>query len=579
MAIRVLPENLINQIAAGEVVERPASVVKELVENSIDSGATNIIIDVTDGGRSLISIIDDGCGMTKDDLAKCITRHATSKLPTDDLLNINFMGFRGEALPSIASVSDMTIDTYNGMDSNGWTIDCNTGNIKPSSWESGTRIRVCNLFGKTPARLKFLRSDRAELMSVVEVVKKLAMSRPDIGFVLNNKWRFKSGQELRARVINVIGEEVEDKLIEISEISNSTGALSLYGFISNPTFRRASSIDQYLFVNGRPVKDKVLVGALRAAYMDVMSSREFPVCALYLELSPTDVDVNVSPAKTEVHFLEPGRVRGFIIRVLREALSKPLIETGFANLGQTNNDFTMPQNYQTSFNHQTIVASPHKKNSTDYSELKQLSQNTIIEPSVVESKDDVFAESPLGRIIGQISNKYIITENKDGMVIIDQHAAHERIVYETLRCKEIKVQPLLTPLVINMRPEKIDAVLEIQQDLKDCGILIDRFGDGALAVFEKPADWDLDWAKLLSNIADEVASFGHSSAAQEKLHLKLANFACHHSVRAGQKLDFAQMQALVRNVENMERAGQCNHGRPVYKMISIAQLDSMFERI
>ncbi len=255
MAIRILPDNLINQIAAGEVVERPASVVKELVENSLDSGATEIVIDVIDGGRTLISVIDNGSGMSREDLKKCITRHATSKLPDDDLLNINFMGFRGEALPSIASVSDMTIDTYNGMDENGWSLDCTSGEVKPSAWESGTRIRVNNLFSKTPARLKFLRSDRIELMEIVGWIKKLALSRPDVGFVLNNKWRYPANQNMEMRIADVIGADTFGHLIEISNISNSTGALSLHGFISNPTFRRASSIDQYLFVNGRPVKD------------------------------------------------------------------------------------------------------------------------------------------------------------------------------------------------------------------------------------------------------------------------------------------------------------------------------------
>ncbi|MBO5704393.1 MAG: DNA mismatch repair endonuclease MutL, partial [Alphaproteobacteria bacterium] len=318
MTVRLLPDFLINQIAAGEVVERPASVVKELVENALDAGADQIMIDVVDGGRTAITIIDNGSGMSRDDLARAVTRHATSKLPDDDLLNINFMGFRGEALPSIASVSDMTIDTCNGVDENGWQIDCATGKIRPSDWESGTRIRVMNLFGKTPARLKFLRSDKAELMSVLEVVKRLAMARTDVGFILNNRWRFIKNQDLKSRLVDVMGDDVTGRMLDIDAVSGSNANMKITGFISEPTLRRASSVDQYLFVNGRPVKDKILVGALRAAYMDVMHAREFPLCALYLTLPPNAVDVNVSPAKTEVHFLEPTHVCSFIIKTLRD---------------------------------------------------------------------------------------------------------------------------------------------------------------------------------------------------------------------------------------------------------------------
>ena len=321
MSVRVLPEFLINQIAAGEVVERPASVVKELVENALDAGADQIMIDVVDGGRTLISVIDNGSGMDRADLEKSITRHATSKLPDDDLLNISFMGFRGEALPSIASVSDMTIDTCRAGADHGWRLDATTGDVRPSDWDCGTRIRVENLFAKTPARLKFLRGDRAEMMSVLEVVKRLAMSRADVGFTLNNKWRFPKNQDLEQRIVAVMGDDVAGRMLDVDAVSASDSSMRLYGFISEPTLRRASSVDQYLFVNGRPVKDKVLVGALRAAYMDVMHAREFPLCALYLTLNPRYVDVNVSPAKTEVHFLEPAHVRAFIIKTLRTRIA------------------------------------------------------------------------------------------------------------------------------------------------------------------------------------------------------------------------------------------------------------------
>ena len=292
MTVRVLPDFLVNQIAAGEVVERPASVVKELVENALDAGADQIVIDVIDGGRTLISVIDNGSGMSRDDLGRAILRHATSKLPDDNLQNITYMGFRGEALPSIASVSNMTIDTYNGVDGNGWHMDCTSGEIRPSDWQNGTRIRVENLFAKTPARLKFLRTDRAEMMSVLDTVKRLAMARMDVGFTLNNKWRFPKDQSIEDRIAAVMGDDVIGNMLKVDAKSGSSN-MHLYGFVSTPTLRRASSVDQYLFVNNRPVHDKVLTSALRAAYMDVMHAREFPLCALYLGLDASAVDVNV----------------------------------------------------------------------------------------------------------------------------------------------------------------------------------------------------------------------------------------------------------------------------------------------
>lgn len=579
MSIRVLPDSLIDQIAAGEVVERPASVIKELVENALDAGATQIMIDVTDGGRTLISVIDNGHGMARPDLEKSITRHATSKLPDDDLSNINYMGFRGEALPSIASVSEMTIDTYNGAEAHGWVLDCTRGEIKPSSWESGTRIRVENLFSKTPARLKFLRTDRAEMMSVVDVVKRLAMARPDVGFTLNNRWRFPKDQSLYDRITTVMGNEVHGRMLEVMETSNSNGVLSLRGYISEPTLRRASSVDQYLFVNGRPVKDKVLVGALRAAYMDVMHAREFPLCALYLDLDPRSVDVNVSPAKTEVHFLEPGRVRGFIIRTLRSVLSRTMIDNMVDHINSVMPDESKSIPTQ---GHFVMGFDTHQTTSSVHMPKREMfNMPAAIETTDMPPVQNTVSDEgrPLGRVIGQYANKYIIAESPLGFVIVDQHAAHERIVYEQLRTHSIKIQPLLTPLVINLKPEEVAAVLEIKEEIKNCGLTLDQFGDDAIAIFEKPADWDLDWSKLMHNIADEVMAHGHSSQLHEKLHLKLANFACHHSVRAGQRLDHSQMDALLRDIENTERAGQCNHGRPVYKIIKMSDLDSLFERI
>lgn len=578
MSIRVLPDFLINQIAAGEVVEKPSSVVKELIENALDAGANQIIIDVVDGGRTMISVIDNGRGMTREDLANCVLRHATSKLPDDDLLNINFMGFRGEALPSIASVSNMVIDTFHDGAPHGFQLNVDDMEIKPSDWESGTRIRVSNLFAKTPARLKFLHTDKAEMLSVVDTVKRLAMARVDVGFVLNNKWRFPKNQDLLERVIAVMGEDARGKMLMV-DTKSSSAEMRLHGYISHPTLRRASSVDQYLFVNGRPVKDKVLVSALRAAYMDVMHAREFPLCALYLELPSRNVDVNVSPAKTEVHFLEPSHVRSFIIKSLRAVLSQTLNQNIQNNVARDNKNFEIPLT-QTFFNSNKIDTNLYAKSFVAepdvYGENRRIEEiDTQQEIVKTESGFDL----PLGRVIGQLNDKYILAENVNGFVIVDQHAAHERITYEKLRKHEIKTQPLLTPVVIKLRAEEVESVLMVVDELKQCGLHIDSFGDSAIAIFEKPSDWDLNWEKCFHEIADEVRVNGHSSKLQEKLHLKLANFACHHSVRAGRRLNMAEMNAILRDIEQTERGGECNHGRPVYMIIPISKIDSLFERI
>lgn len=572
MPIRVLPDFLVNQIAAGEVVERPASVVKELVENALDAGADQIVVDVVDGGRTLISVIDNGSGMSQEDLLKSITRHATSKLPSDDLLNINFMGFRGEALPSIASVSEMVIDTFNGCENNGWSLDCDTGILRPSDWDCGTRIRVNNLFAKTPARLKFLRGDKAEMMSVLDVIKRLAMARPDVGFTLNNKWRFPKNQDMNERIIAVMGEDVRDRMLEVNTKSSSTSSLALQGFVSEPTLRRASSVDQYLFVNGRPVKDKVLIGALRAAYMDVMHAREFPLCALYLTLDPRSVDVNVSPAKTEVHFLEPSHIRSFIIKSLRDTLAQTISDKAqfFPIKSPTKTEKT---SINFSANNFHVCAPKRGPDSAFMFDILPENKKQKEETLAIEE------EKPLGHVIGQVGNKYILAQSGENLIIVDQHAAHERITYERLRNHTIKVQPLLTPIVVSLKQEDVNAVLSITDEMRNAGLVIDAFGDDAVAIFEKPSDWDLNWQDTLHAIADEVRAYGHSSQLNERLHLKLANYACHHSVRAGQKLDFAQMDALLRDIENTNRAGECNHGRPVYKIIPLIEIDGWFERV
>ncbi|MDR0319475.1 MAG: DNA mismatch repair endonuclease MutL [Rickettsiales bacterium] len=557
MTVRVLESNLVNQIAAGEVVERPASVVKELVENSLDAGADQIEVNILDGGRTLIAVSDNGVGMAESDLEKCVMRHATSKLPEGDLTDIKTHGFRGEALPSIASVSDMTISTFH--DGVGLKLDCANMKISPSPILKGTAVRVENLFMKTPARLKFLRSDRFEIAAAREVVARLALSRPDVGFAFNDRERFSKNQSVYDRMIAVVGRDAEGKM---RAVDASDSGLRIHGFVSAPTFRRASALDQFLFVNGRPVKDKVLVGALRAAFYDVMSAREFPVAVLYLELPPKDVDVNVSPAKTEVHFLEPGRVRSLIVRAVRAAIAEPLTANQGAPVRQP--FIGLSDGDSPGF----FVKMPEIENSFQ----------TIEKAGEMPEANPGF-DLPLGRAVGQIMSKYILAENKNGLVIVDQHAAHERLVYERLRAHKMPTQPLLVPRVVDLRPDFTEAVLSVSGELAASGLVIEGFGNASLVIREIPAGWELDWEALLRTVAEEVRDKGASVALEERLHLKLANFACHRSVRTGRKLSLDEMNALLRDIEATERAGQCNHGRPVWKETKLSELDALFERV
>lgn len=419
-------------------------------------------------------------------------------------------------------------------------------------------------------------------MSVIDVVKRLAMARPDVGFTLNNKWRFPKKQDLSQRIIGVMGDDVQGRMLAVDAQSASDATLRLCGFISEPTLRRASSVDQYLFVNGRPVRDKVLIGALRAAYMDVMHAREFPLCALYLTLSPRSVDVNVSPAKTDVHFLEPSHIRSFIIKSLRDVLGQTLVQNT-PSIIPTSREHAAPYTMNFKLRDARVCAPNRGPDSafmfsapTDCAQSSSVlyDNSTTVQPDAQQNATDM----PLGHVIGQIGNKYILAQSGENLVIVDQHAAHERITYERLRQHAIKVQPLLTPIVVNLRPEDAAAVLSVAADMHESGVHIEEFGDNAIAIFEKPADWDLDWESLFHAIADEVRDYGHSAQLGERLHLKLANYACHHSVRAGQKLDMVQMDALLRDIERTQHGGECNHGRPVYKFIPLSDIDGWFER-
>jgi len=551
MSVRLLPDSLIDIIAAGEVVDKPANVVKELVENSLDAGADEITIDVRDGGRTLIMVVDNGVGMYRSDLEKSILRHATSKLPTDDLLDIKFMGFRGEALPSIASVSGMSIET------NGLFMDANSGRIIPSPHESGTCVKVKNLFQNVPARLKFLRSDRSEMMSVSEIVFRLALARPDVSFIYNNKLRLGKEDDALARFEIIAGQDCRGKMVQICE---TDGEIKISGFVSTPILRRASSIHQYLFVNRRPVRDKVLAGALRAAYFDVMHAREYPLCCLYLDIPSHMVDVNVSPSKTDVRFLEPSRIRDLMVRAIR------------SKIGESHSKQDSGFGFQRSGLQDVGCVQPH---------LDLEVNNTTFQIGDFESPQVPVGNQlslPLGFARAQIGSKYILAESNNGLIIIDQHAAHERIVYEKLKKGGVLRQQLLIPHVLHMTDDDVAAVLDVRSDLEDSGLVVERFGETDIAIYEKPADWDMDWPECLKSVAAQVRAGGTGNSLKEALHAKLATYACHHSVRAGQKLSLEQMNALLRQIEETERGGFCNHGRPVWKTFSFDELDSEFER-
>ncbi len=579
MAIRVLDDNLINQISAGEVIERPASVVKELVENAIDAGATKIDIDIVDGGRTLICVSDNGSGMSKEDLLKSVSRHATSKIKGNDLLNITTMGFRGEALPSIASVSDMEIKTCHNSES--WSLDISNSEnpvLKPDNIPLGTKIFVKNLFAKTPARLKFLRSDRAETSAIIDWVKTLSLSKPEISFNLNKKWIYQKADK-KGRIFDVLGNDFSDNMLYLDE---SDSDIKLSGFISKPTYRRATSDSQFLFVNGRAVKDKILIGALRAGYFDVMAPREYPSCVLYLEM-PTDlVDINVHPAKIEVHFLYPVRVRSLLVSSIRHAISKTLENTINENTQHIIPSQSITENIPFK---NYIIREPSSNynynNSRNFESMPVFSDmvKNINENKQTECED---YHRPLGRPLAQIMNAYILSESEYGFIITDQHAAHERIVYEKLRKNrennKIITQPLLVPEIIELG-DLSEFILDNSGLFSVYGILLEPFGDGAIIIREVPAGLDLDWKNLITEMAEQIKEDQPETILSEKLHKKIATYACHHSVRAGQKLDLIQMNELLRQIEETERGGQCNHGRPVYKIFKKSDLDKIFERI
>ena len=625
--IRRLPSDLVNRIAAGEVVERPAAALKELVENAIDAGARRVGVVLADGGLLRIEVVDDGCGMSPDAMALALERHATSKLP-DSLIGpdgaielVTTLGFRGEALPSIASVARLTIESRETGAADGWRRVVDHGAVladEPAALPSGTRVRVEELFAKVPARRKFLRSARSEYAACLDVVRRLAMARPDIAFTLETLGEgtkrtvlsLQAGEELATRVARIIAHELKDNSVPIDLVRETPyGLMRLTGVAGLPTWNRGVADHQYLFVNGRPVKDRLLVGAVRGAYADMLARDRHAVLALFLDLPPQDVDVNVHPAKTEVRFRDSAGVRGFIVSGLRQALA-----TGDRRSAQGPDRAAMARWVSEPVAGQADLlpsrlregsgvgmphtplwpqqAHPNPSLEREGLILRDASTSFAMPQGRAEEAAPVPAEAqsyPLGIARGQVANTYIVAEAADGLVLVDQHAAHERLVLERLRAAGAdesvrRSQALLVPDVVEMDEIDCDRLEDAAEGLARYGLAIERFGPSAMLVRALPAALPkADSAALLRDLADDIAKHGKQEDSgalllAERLELVLATMACHGSVRAGRTLSVAEMNALLREMEATPRSGQCNHGRPTWVKLSMEDVEKLFGR-
>ncbi len=585
MSIRRLPEHLVNRIAAGEVVERPASALKELVENAIDAGATRIDVRLSNGGTDLIDVVDDGCGMTAREMALALERHATSKLPNDDIENVATMGFRGEALPSIASVARLTMESrVRGAD--GWRRVVDNGRMVeegPAALPPGTRIRVESLFSQVPARRKFLRSPRSEYAAALDVVKRLAMARPDIGFSLDHDGRramsVPPGQSRPERVAALTDKDLADNSVAVDLVRES---YVLGGVGGIPTFNRGVADHQYLFVNGRPVKDRLLIGAVRGAYADFLARDRHPVVALFLDLPPTEVDVNVHPAKTEVRFRDPALVRGMIVSGLRRAL-----EAAGHRSAQP-----VALNTQALWQAEPVAPSgalPSGASPSFWTQTSLADRRPNFNPPPAARAEPAFAPPPettsypLGVARGQVAKTYIVAEAEDGLVIVDQHAAHERLVLERMRRAldggKVAAQALLLPEVVELDEPACDRLEARLEELAELGLDLERFGPNAVLVRAMPALLgNGDVKGLVADLADELAAYDQALSLKEKLDAVAGTMACHGSVRAGRVLSVAEMNALLREMEVTPHSGQCNHGRPTWIKLAHGDIEKLFGR-
>ncbi|MDB5545207.1 MAG: mutL [Hyphomicrobiales bacterium] len=590
MPVRRLDPVLIDRIAAGEVVERPASAVKELVENALDAGAKRIEIVLAEGGRRLIRVVDDGEGMSPQDLALAVDRHATSKLPDGDLSNIATLGFRGEALPSIGSVARLDITTRRAGADHASHLRVDFGlkqEVSPASGPQGTRVEIGDLFLATPARLKFLKTDRAEAQAVADVVKRLAMAHPRVRFALSgdNLSGFDhvdcgAGDEGRlARISQILGADFAPNALVVNA---EREGFRLTGFAGLPTFHRANAQAQYLYVNGRPVRDKVLNGAVRAAYMDYLPSDRHPALALFLACDPRFVDVNVHPAKAEVRFRDPGLVRGLIIGALRQTLAGALHRASTTGGARTLETLARGQP-NARWDWRQSPSSP------GFGEAAQASFASDVAMPMADVRAHDAApmmealDAPLGAARTQVHDTYIVAQTRDGIVIVDQHAAHERLVYEKLKRQReetgIARQLLLIPAIVEMDESDVERLLSHARELEASGLAIESFGPGAVAVREVPAILaKADPIRLVRDVADTLAEHGSATSLAKGLDHVLATMACHHSVRAGRRLTGEEMNALLREMEATPGSGQCNHGRPTYVELKLADVEKLFGR-
>ncbi|MFL6720838.1 MAG: DNA mismatch repair endonuclease MutL, partial [Sphingomonas sp.] len=572
------PPELINRIAAGEVVERPASALKELVENSLDAGAAQVAVRLHAGGLELIEVADDGCGMSPAEMALALERHATSKLPGDAIDQVTSFGFRGEALPSIASVSRVGVESrVRGTD--GWRITIDHGERigeGPAALPPGTRIRIEGLFDKVPARRKFLRSPRAEYAACVDAVKRLAMARSDVGFTLDHDGRrilTLQPAEPPARVAELLTHELDRHGIGIDCARHG---LRLTGVISLPTFNRGVADQQYLFVNARPVKDRLLVGALRAAYRDLIARDRHPIAALFLDVPLEEVDVNVHPAKAEVRFRDPAAVRGLIVGGLRYALDEESGRSAAREQAAAPVMWTNSESYARNVDQERSLAAVRQ-------EQQAFTPMTFVPQARAEPALQPVSSYPLGVARGQVAATYIVAEAEDGLVIVDQHAAHERLVLERMRAAgvggTVARQALLIPEVVELDEPDCDRLEAAVADLGEMGLDIERFGPTSMLVRAVPAALGkTEGGALLADLAAEIAELGGPLSLRDKLDHVAATIACHGSVRAGRLLSVAEMNALLREMEVTPRSGQCNHGRPTWVKLGHGEIEKLFGR-
>ena len=607
--IRRLPETVVNRIAAGEVVERPASAVKELVENAIDAGARRIEVVIRDGGQTAITVTDDGCGMTPEEIELALERHATSKLPDDDLMAVSTLGFRGEALPSMAAVARMTITSRPQGAAQAWAVTVEGGGpakFQPAAHPQGTRVDVRDLFYATPARLKFLKAARTEQNHVVETLNRLAMAHPEIAFTLSDGTR--DLIKLNAvtprldddpaaarleRLSGIMGRAFADNAMTIDALREG---IRLSGHAGVPTLNRGNAAMQFLFVNGRPVRDRLLLGAVRGAYREFLASDRHPLLALFLEIPPTEVDVNVHPAKTEVRFRDAGVVRGLIVSALKHALAEAGHRASTTVAGAALGAFRPSQNSGGAlplgrsgggYGGAYAPAARPTGLSDIYAPLPDLdrapSAPMTMAPDGGAAAEPPPAEYPLGVARAQVHATYVIAQTADGLVIVDQHAAHERLTQEKIKTAMatggVNRQMLLIPEVVEMEEPAVDRLLSRADELAEMGLVIEDFGPGAVVVRETPALLgDMDIQGVIRDLADDLAEYGETIALAERIGDVCATMACHGSIRAGRRLNADEMNRLLREMEATPHSGQCSHGRPTYVELKLADIEKLFGR-